>query len=120
MPKILPTYLEEKIDTKYLDLYNRLNEEKVKLIEKIRTNQANISCKYKLDQESILEKIAKIKEEEKKLENSTYIEQQKNQLTIIEEELNYLTEQLEVYHLWTFSRYLISFLLFRSEINIRN
>lgn len=120
MPKILPIYLQEKIDTKYLDLYNRLNGEKVKLIEKIRINQVNISYKYKLERELILQNIARIKEEEKDLENSTYIDQQKNQLTIIEQELNYLTEQFQVYRLWTFSRYLISFLLFRSEINIRN
>lgn len=38
----------------------------------------------------------------------------------IKQELDHLAEQLEVYRQWTFSRYLISFLLFRSEINIRN
>lgn len=120
VPKILPIYLQEKIDKKYLDLSNQLSDEKVKLRENIRINQININRKYKLEQERILEVIARIKEEEKELRNGQYMEEQENQLMMVKQEFDRLAEQLEVYRQWTFSRYLISFLLFRSEINIRN
>ncbi|PHV61565.1 protein kinase domain-containing protein [Cyanobacterium aponinum] len=120
VPKILPIYLQEKIDKKYLDLSNQLSEEKVKLRENIRINQININRKYKLEQERILDVIARIKEQETHLENSPSMQKQENQLMMVKQELDRVAEQLEVYRQWTFSRYLISFVLFRSEINIRN
>ncbi|GAB4314303.1 MAG: hypothetical protein Kow0091_21280 [Geminocystis sp.] len=120
VPKILPIYLQEKIDKKYLDLSNQLSEEKVKLRENIRINQININRKYKLEQERILDVIARIKEQETHLENSPFMQKQENQLMMVKQELDRVAEQLEVYRQWTFSRYLISFVLFRSEINIRN
>ncbi|MGI0482792.1 protein kinase domain-containing protein [Geminocystis sp. CENA526] len=120
VPKTLPIYLRENIDKKYLDLSNKLSEERINLRENIRINQININRKYKLEQEKILDIIARIQEEEKDLENSPYIEKKENQLMMIKQELDHLAEQLQVYQQWTFSRYLISFLLFRSEILIRN
>lgn len=120
VPRILPFYLQEKIDKKYLDLSNQLSEEKVKLRENIRINQININRKYKLEQERILDVIARIKEQEIHLENSLSMQKQENQLMMVKQELDRVAEQLEVYRQWTFSRYLISFLLFRSEINIKN
>lgn len=118
-PKILPIDIQEQIDQKYLELYHKLIEEKVNLREEIQINQENISHQYKPEIEIVLDKIARIKEE-KELQNSSNIEEQENQLMIIKQELARLVEQLEVYSQWTFSRYLISFLLFHSEINIRN
>ncbi|WP_330203204.1 serine/threonine protein kinase [Cyanobacterium sp. Dongsha4] len=120
VPRILPFYLQEKIDKKYLDLSNQLSEEKVKLRENIRINQININRKYKLEQERILDVIVRIKEQETHLENSLSMQKQENQLMMVKQELDRVAEQLEVYRQWTFSRYLISFLLFRSEINIKN
>lgn len=118
-PKILPIEIQEEIDKKYLEIYNKLIQEKVNLREEIQINHENISHKYKQELETVLDKIAII-QEEKDLRNSQYIEQQENQLMIVKQEFDRLVEQLEVYCQWTFSRYLISFLLFRSEINIRS